>query len=152
MFKHCLLTVVLAGGLMCAVVPSAVAQDAGSNDQQPAPAGAPPERGPGHGRFDPSRRSEMLTKQLNLNSDQQTKVQDILKSEQSQMEKIHADSSLSQEERRSKMMDIHKSFNDQIRTLLDAGQQKKWDEMQSRREQWMKGHHPGGAPDSSEQK
>jgi hypothetical protein len=54
------------------------------------------------------------------------------------------------------MMDIHKSSDDQIRTLLDPDQQKKWDAMQSRREQWQ-GHHqegqgPGAAPDSSEQK
>ena len=53
------------------------------------------------------------------------------------------------------MMDIHKASNDQIRGLLNADQQKKWDEMQSRREQMMQGHHPGGEmapPDSQQQK
>jgi hypothetical protein len=105
----------------------------------------------------------MLNKQLKLTSDQQPKVLEILKSEQSQMEKLRSDSSLSQDDRRSKMMDIHKSSNDQIRTLLDPDQQKKWDEMQSRREQGQ-GHHEGqgkeqgtgqgtgAAPDSSEPK
>jgi periplasmic protein CpxP/Spy len=151
MLKHCLLMLMLVG-LMYTVQPSAVAQDAGNKDQQSAPAGAPPEHGPGQHHFDPAQRTEMLSHQLSLTSDQQTKVQDILKSEKSQMEKIHADSSLSQEDRHSKMMDLHKSSNDQIRALLDAGQQKKWDEMQSRREQWMKTHRPGGAPDSSEKK
>ena len=150
MFKHCLLTLMVVG-LMYAVAPSAIAQDAGSKDQQSAPEGAP-EHGRGGPRFDPARRAEMLSKQLNLSSEQQTKVQDILKSEQSQMEKIHADSSLSQEDRRSKMMDIHKSYNDQIRALLDPGQQKKWDEMQTRREQRMKGHRPGEGPGPSDQK
>jgi hypothetical protein len=52
------------------------------------------------------------------------------------------------------MMDIHKTSSDQIRALLDSNQQKKWDEMQSHREQ-MQGHHahgqaPGAAPDSDQ--
>jgi periplasmic protein CpxP/Spy len=155
MLKNWLLALMLAG-LLYAVNPLVVAQDGGGNDAQSAPAGAPPEHGPGHGHFDPAKRTEMLTKQLNLSSDQQAKVQDILKSEQSQMQKVHEDSSASQEDRRAKMMDLHKSSNEQIRTLLNADQQKKWDAMQSRHEQWMQGHRhgqvPGGTPDSSEQK
>ena len=147
MVKHCLITLMLAG-LTYTALPAAVAQDAGSgNQQQSVPAdnqqqaAAPAnETGHNHGgrRFDPTRRTEMLTKKLNLNSDQQAKVQDIMKSEQSQMEKIHGDSSLSREDRRSKMMEVHKASNDQLRALLDNDQQKKFDEMQSKREQWMK--------------
>jgi hypothetical protein len=156
MFKQCLLALLLAG-LVYTVMPSAIAQDSGSSDQQSAPAGAPPEHGHGRGHFDPAKRAEMIGKQLKLSSDQQSKVQDILKSEQSQMEGVHQDSSLSQPDRRAKMMDIHKTSNDQIRGLLDSDQQKKWDEMQARQEQWMQGHHhggqaPGATPDSSEQK
>ena len=105
-------------------------------------------------RFDPAKRTEMLTKQLNLTSDQQAKVQDILKSEQAQMEKLHSDSSVSQQDRHSKMMDLHKASDDQIRELLDANQQKKWDAMQAKPEQWMQGHHhgqaPGNAPESEQ--
>ena len=153
MLKHCVLALMLAG-LIYTVTPSAVAQDSGTNDQQAAPAGPPPGRG--HGRFDPAKRAEMLGKHLNLNADQQSKVTDILKSEQSQMESVHADASASQEDRRSKMMDIHKTSNDQIRVLLNPDQQKNWDAMQSRHEQWNQGHRPGGgeAPpaDSQEQK
>lgn len=129
---------------------SAVAQD-NNDSQQPGP----PQHMHGRGQFDPAKRTEMLTKQLNLSSDQQAKVLDTLKSEQSQMEALRSDSSLSQDDRRSKMMDIHKSTNDQVRGILNSDQQKKWDEMQSRREQWQ-GHHPNGqmpppAPDSSNQ-
>lgn len=43
------------------------------------------------------------------------------------------------------MMDIRKSTDAQIRGVLDATQQKKWDEMLAKREQRMQGHH---APDS----
>lgn len=154
MLKRCLLALPLAG-LLYAVTPWAVAQDSPSNDPQSAPAAAPPERGRGRRHFDPAKRTEMLAQHLNLTSDQQAKVQDILKADQSQMQKLHEDSSVSQEDRRSKMMDLHKSSNDQIRTLLDADQQKKWDLMQSKREQRMQGHHHGQAPGAaadSEQK
>lgn len=143
MFKHFLLALTLAGIIYA--TPFAIAQDNGTNNQQSAPpAGGPPEGG--HRHFDPARRTQMLTKQLNLTSDQQTKVLDILKSEQSQMETLRSDSSASQNDRRSKMMDIHKTSDDQIRGLLDSDQQKKWDEMQSKRGQWQGQHQNGQAP------
>jgi hypothetical protein len=129
-------------------MPSAIAQDSGSSDQP----SAAPEHGRG-GHFDPEKRTEMLTKQLKLTSDQQPKVLSILKSAQSQMQGLRSDSSLSQDDRRSKMMDIHKTSNDQIRALLDPTQQKKWDTMQSEHGQWQ-GHHPDAQapsnPDSSQ--
>jgi hypothetical protein len=64
------------------------------------------------------------------------------------METLHQDSSLSQQDRHTKMMDIHKTGDAQIRALLDSTQQKKWDEMQARREQWGQGHH--GPPDAGD--
>jgi hypothetical protein len=45
------------------------------------------------------------------------------------------------------MMEIRNSTDTQIRGLLDSTQQKKWDEMQSKHEQWMQNRH-GGPPDS----
>jgi periplasmic protein CpxP/Spy len=152
-----LLVTCLLGALACSITAFAVAQNNGQNngnDQPSASAGQAPEQGGMHRHFDPEQRAAMLTKQLKLTSDQQPKVLDALKSEQSQMEKLRSDSSLSQDDRRSKMMDIHKATNDQIRGLLTADQQKKWDEMQSRHGEW--GHHPGGQdsgakPDSPQQ-
>jgi len=154
MSKH-FLVACLVGALGCAMTAYGVAQNNGGNDQQSASGGGPSEQGYGHRHLDPEKRAAMLTKQLNLTSDQQPKVLDILKSEQSQTEKLRSDSSLSQDDRRSKMMEIHKASNDQIRGLLDADQQKKWDEIQSKREQWQ-GHRPegqdqGAKPDSPQQ-
>ena len=142
MLKHCSLALLLAA-LACTAVPFAAAQDSGSssNDQPSANAGGPSEHGRG-GHFDPAKRTEMLTKRLKLTADQQPKVLDILKSAQSQMQSLRSDSSVSQEDRRSKMMDIHKTSDDQIRALLDANQQKKWDAMQSEHGQW-RGHRQG---------
>lgn len=135
MLKHCFLALSLAA-LAYTVTPAALAQDGGNNQEQSAPE---------HGRrhFDPQQRTEMLTKHLNLTSDQQAKVLDVLKNEQSQMESLHSDTSLSQDDRRSKAMDIRKTSNDQIRTLLTPDQQKKFDEMQSHHGGW--GHQGGQA-------
>jgi periplasmic protein CpxP/Spy len=139
MLKHCLLALILTG-LVYTVSPSAIAQDNQTNDQQAAPAEGPHGRG---GHFDPEKQTQMLTKQLNLTSDQQPKVLDILKSQQSQMESLRSDTSLSQQDRRSKMMDIRKTSDDQIRALLDSNQQKKWDQMQARRQQRWEQHQQG---------
>jgi len=155
MLKHSMLAFTLSA-LVAAASVSAFPQNSEINDQQAAPPAGQPGQGPEHHHQDPAKRAEMLTKQLKLTSDQQSKVLEILKSEQSQMENLRSDSSASQEERRSRMMDVRKTSSDQIRALLDSNQQKKWDEMQSRHEQWQ-GHHqnsqaPGPPPDSSEQK
>jgi hypothetical protein len=154
MLKRGLFAVTLSA-LIAAASVSALAQDNQSNDQQSAPAGAQPDHGQGHHHFDPAKRTEMLTRQLKLTSDQQPKVLEILKSEQSQMESVRSDSSASQDDHRSKIMEIRKGSSDQIRALLDSNQQKKWDEMQSRHEQWQghrpDGQTPGAAPDSSQQ-
>lgn len=131
--------VLLLVGVIWMVSGAAIAQNSG--DQQGPPA-AGEEHGYGHRHMDPHKHTEMLTKQLKLTSDQQPKVLEILKSQQSQMETLHSDTSLSQDDRHTKMMDIHKASNDQIRALLDANQQKKWDAMQSQHEHW--GHGPGG--------
>jgi periplasmic protein CpxP/Spy len=142
MLKHCLLALMLAGLLYAAPV---IAQNSQTNDQS-AQEGAPPERG--HGHFDPQRMTDRLTKELNLTSDQQTKVLDILKSQQSQTESLHSDTSLSQQDRRQKMMDIRKSSDEQIRGTLNPDQQKKWDAMQSQHHPWHE-HGQQSAPPSS---
>lgn len=155
MFKHCLLALMIAG-LLYAVHPSAVAQDNPGGSQEAPPAGGPPEHGHGHARMDPAQHAAMLAKRLKLSSDQQAKVEEAFKSEQSQMDSLHSDTSLSDQDRRAKMMDIHKATSDQVRGVLNPDQQKKWDEMQARREERMQGHHggeqgPGGDANSNPQ-
>jgi hypothetical protein len=140
MMKQSVLSLV-AAGLISVGASFAAAQDNPPNDQQSPPAQDNAMRR--HGPQDPAQRTAELTKKLKLTSDQQTKVQDALQSERSQMESVHQDSSLSQQDRHAKMMDIRKATDAQIRGLLDANQQKKWDEMQARREQWMQNRHQG---------
>jgi periplasmic protein CpxP/Spy len=145
------LPLVLAAGLISSAASFAVAQDnpAPSNDQ------SQPMQGKGgwhHGPPDPQQRTQELTRKLKLTSDQQSKVLDILQSEKSQMESLRADTATSQQDRRAKMMDIHKNSDSQIRDLLDSTQQKKWDEMQARREQWKGKGGPGGPPPGGDDK
>jgi periplasmic protein CpxP/Spy len=147
MFKHSLLALSIAGLIYAA---PAFAQTAAPDQSAP---NAQQQQWHGHGDMDPARHAEMLTRKLNLTPDQQTKVQEIFKSEQSQMESLHGDSSTPRDQRHAKMMEIHKASADQVRTLLDPTQQKKWDEMQANREQRMQGHHHGdqAPPPSSDQ-
>ena len=142
MLKQCLL-VVVAAGVISIAVPFAAAQDNPSTDQQSQPSH---DHGAWrHGPQDPAEHTKELTKQLKLTSDQQTKVQDIFQSSHSQMESLRQDTSLSQQDRHTKMMDIRKSTDTQVRALLDSNQQKKWDEMQAKREQRMQNHRPPDA-------
>jgi periplasmic protein CpxP/Spy len=139
------LLVLIAAGLISIAAPFVAAQDSPSNDQQ-----SPPSHDNGrwrHGPPDPAQRTQELTKQLKLTSDQLTKVQDVFQSERSQMESLRQNDSLSQQDRRAKMMEIHKNSDAQIRAVLDSTQQKKWDEMQAKREQWMQNRR-SGPPDA----
>lgn len=130
---------VLAAAGLISIASFATAQDSQSNDQAPPPAQNGERH---HGPPDPAQRTAELTKHLNLTSDQQAKVLETLQSERSQMETVHQDSSLSQPDRRAKMMNIRQTTDSQIRSVLDTNQQKKFDQMMARREQHM--HNRGG--------
>ena len=147
MFKQSLL-VLLAASLISIAAPLAAAQSAAQSNDSPSN-NQPSAQGNGgwhHGPPDPAQRTQELTKKLNLTSDQQTKVQDIFQSEHSQMEGLRQDTSLSQQDRHAKMMEIHKGTDAQVRALLDSTQQKKWDEMQAKREQWGQNRRQGPPP------
>lgn len=93
----------------------------------------------GHSPMSPDQRLQMMTKQLDLTADQQAKIKPLLESESQQMQTLHQDTSLSQEDRMSKMKQIRQSTNDQIKSSLNPDQQQKFDEMMSHR-----GHAHGG--------
>ena len=100
----------------------------------------------GHGPMSPDQRLQMMTKKLNLSSDQQEKIKPILENESQQMQSLHQDSSLSQEDRVSKMRQIRQSTNEQIKPILNSDQQQKFTEMMSH--QGHGGMH--GAPPSGQ--
>jgi len=140
MFKQSLL-ILLAASIISI---GAFAQDGPPNNQPSAQ-----ENGGGHhGTMDPAQRTHELTQKLNLTADQQSKVQQVLQSESSQMESVRSDNSLSQQDRHTKMMAIHQTGDTQIRAVLDPNQQKQWDAMQAKRGQWGHRH---GAPSAGDQ-
>ena len=87
---------------------------------------------------------ERLTKKLKLSDDQQAKLKPILEDQNKQMEQIHNDSSLSREDRFSKMQALRQGSDTQIKTVLNEGQQKSFDKMREEQRDRMKQGHRGG--------
>ena len=136
---------------------TALGQDAGQSGQA-QPGQAQPGQGMGHmGRHGmPTIDDQIkhLTKKLNLSADQQAKVKPILEDQRNQMEQIRSDSSMSREDRFSKMQSIHESANSQIKGVLNEDQQKKFDEMQKEQRDRMRGGYGGdksGPPNGGDQ-
>ena len=92
------------------------------------------------------RQLEMLTQKLNLTADQQVKVKAIDEDTGKQMMALRNDTSLSQDDRRAKMMDIRKSSQDKIRAVLTDDQKTKYDALQAEMRERMKERQQGGAP------
>jgi Spy/CpxP family protein refolding chaperone len=91
--------------------------------------------GPGgmhHMPMSPDQRLQRMTQQLNLTADQQQKIKPILEQEQQQMQTLHGDTSMSQQDRMSKMQQIRQGTNDQIKSVLNPDQQQKFTQMQER--------------------
>src|SRR5581483_10930054 len=86
---------------------------------------------------DPNRQIKMLTKRLNLTTDQQNQILPILTDRQQQMQTIHADASLSTEDRRAKMRSVREDSDTKIRGVLTDDQKKTYDQMQQQMRERM---------------
>ncbi|HZR55232.1 MAG TPA: hypothetical protein VFA74_00040 [Terriglobales bacterium] len=131
------LAVAITGGIY---VTGASAQGAPSQDSQTQ---APPNGGGHwghHKRPSVDQQVKHLTKALKLNDDQQGKVRSALEDQHKQMEQLRSDSSLSRNDRFSKMKEIHESTDTQIKSVLNDDQQKKFDEIQQRQQERMREH------------
>lgn len=147
-------TVLAAVAFLTLSLGMALARNNDNQEQQP-PQGPPQGMG-GHMGHHPmpsvDDQVKHLTQKLNLTSDQQTKLKPILEDQRKQMEQIRNDSSLSRDDRMSKMQQLHSSSDTQIRGLLTEDQQKKFDAMREEQHNRMKGGPgPGGQkPDNPE--
>jgi protein CpxP len=97
------------------------------------------ESGHRHGA-DPERQVNTLSKKLNLTADQKDQILPILTDRQQQMKSIHEDSSLSQEDRRTKMRSVLEDSNAKIKAVLNDDQKQKYDQMQQERRERMQQH------------
>ena len=89
-------------------------------------------------------RVNRLPENLNLTDSQKTQARTILQDQQDQMNALRQNTSISREDRHSKMMEIHQSTSGQIRGLLNDDQQKKYDAMEKERQQEMQHNGRGG--------
>ena len=114
--------------LACSVATRA--QDAGTQESK---AQAQTEAGPHHGQH--ASHLEWLSKELNLTDEQKEKVKPILDEQTKQMHATQEDTSLSQEQKRDKMKQIHQTTHSQINDILTPEQQKKFAELKEQQKE-----------------
>jgi periplasmic protein CpxP/Spy len=124
---------VLLCGAMLTVLPAMAQQD------------TPPQQGQGQGEhrggMNPERRADRLQKALGLTADQTTQLKTIFTDEQAKGEALRNDTSVPQDERRSKMMELRKDEETKVHAVLTDEQKAKYDAMQQER---MRGRQNGG--------
>ena len=115
----------------------------------PQQGGGPWGHGPGR-PMTAEQRLQRMTMQLSLTAAQQQLIKPILENEAKQVQGLHEDSTLSQQDRTSKMMQIRQGTSEQIKPILNADQQQKYEQMMSRQGRDRSGpgqNQPqGGAP------
>jgi len=122
---------------------SSAAPDASA--QQPANGGGRM----GRMQMTPDERLAQMTKRYDLSADQQTQIKPILADTQQQMMALRQDSSLSREDKMTKMMSIRDASNTKISAILNDSQKQKFTEDQQKMQQRMMqrgGGAPAGAP------
>lgn len=85
-----------------------------------------------------------MTEQLQLSTEQCSKIQAIQESFAPRTRAIFDDTTLSREQRREKMRPLRTESEAQIRQVLTAGQQTKYDQMQAQRRARFGGGERGG--------
>jgi len=139
---------VLVCGAALAVVPALAQQDAApppppQGDMQGPPPGG--HGGPGgRGGMNPERRLEMMQKQLSLTADQTAQIKGIFDEGKGKMEELHANTALSEDDKRSKMMEMHKQENEKIKAVLTPDQKTKYEAMEAKQRERMQEHRQGG--------
>ena len=77
----------------------------------------------------PEAHLQMLSEMLSLTPAQKVKLKPILEDQAQQMKAVRDDTSLSPEQQKAKMKAVHKSFHEQINSVLTPEQQAKLKEM-----------------------
>ena len=109
-----LIAAVALGGLV-ALCNTATAQDKGGGKRGPSV----------------EERMTRLTEELKLTTEQQPKVKAALEDQQKQMGELRGDTSLSREDRRSKMTSIREATDKKLKEILKPDQWDKYEKMQA---------------------
>jgi periplasmic protein CpxP/Spy len=103
---------------------------------QESPAPTPDKHGGMHTGESADQHLQVLSEKLSLTDDQKATLKPILQDQMQQMKAVREDSSLSQEQKRTKLKSIHEALHDQINAVLTPDQQAKFKQM--RQEQMEK--------------
>jgi hypothetical protein len=82
-----------------------------------------------------AQRLQYMSTQLGLTEDQKEKIMPILMEEAPKAQAVKADTTLPQNEKVAKMMEIRNETNDRVKPLLTSAQQKKLDDMRAQERQ-----------------
>jgi protein CpxP len=142
--------IVLCGAVL-AIVPAVAQQDAPPPPPPPGQMQGPPPppdgfRGGRRGMMGPERRVEFLQKQLNLSDDQTAQVKGIFKDGRGKMEALRSNTTLAPEDRRTQFEALRKDEDARIKGVLTPDQKSKYEEMEARMREHMRGPR-GGGPD-----
>ena len=115
-----------------------------AQDQQAPPAGR---RG---GQMGAERQITQMRQQLNLTDDQVSQIRPILADSQKQMMALRSDTTMSQDDRRSKMMSIRQDSVARVKEVLTDAQKAQYGQMIEKQMQERREHMGGngGAPPS----
>jgi len=79
------------------------------------------------------KRMDKMKTDLNLTDDQVAKIQEQRKNSMEQMKAIRDNSSLSEDQKKEQLMDLHKNMHESMNSILTADQIKKRDEIRNNR-------------------
>lgn len=79
--------------------------------------------------------AQRMAQELGLNDDQKAKIQPILAEEAGKLKSLRADTTLSNRDRRQKMMALREDYDKQLKTILTEDQFKRLQEMRAERKQ-----------------
>jgi periplasmic protein CpxP/Spy len=88
-------------------------------------------RGRGQG-MNADEQLQRMSRMLNLTDDQKAKIKPILEEQSNKMHELMQDTSISQQDKRSKFQEIHQNTMSQIKPILTPDQQQKLANMRER--------------------
>ena len=139
--KTLFLTALAVGGLLaCGTV-------ANAGDTTNTPPSTPPAGGPPAGQRGPGMRGptlDQLAATLKLTDEQKAKVKPILDARDQKLKDLRADTTLSPEDRRTRMQAIRDDMATQMKAVLTPDQFDQWQKMSQRQRR------PGGPPSNGE--
>jgi periplasmic protein CpxP/Spy len=122
------MSALLSAGLLLAQAPAA--NQAAPTSQAPA---AADQQGNVHRTFDPNQQAAHLGKRLGLSDDQVAQIKPILADRFQQMQTLRADTSLSEQDRHTKIHALMQDSNTKIESVLNHTQKQQFEKMQAER-------------------